>query len=166
MFSSATIRSVDLIVYVVGHERAGRTFLTELIEIVRRPDALFETPFGCLTSISIPIADEHVRFECFAVDDDSREPGELLAIARCDALLILPGSEAIKAATAALAHVEHPPVVVWPGTPTQPLGAAFAELRQVERVGTPYDVFKGACVGLMAARKAGQLRERNPEFDR
>lgn len=161
MFSGTASNAVSFTVYVVGAEGAARAFLTALVEMLHEPEALFETPFGCLTSTPIAIADEEVTIECFAFDEDAHDPNEP-AIAQCDALLILPGPEARKEAIAAVAHAEHPPLIIWYGAPTQPVEPAFADLLQVERSGTAYDVFKGVCVGLMTARKAGQLRERNP----
>lgn len=162
MFSTPASRAVSFTIYVVGADGSARAFLTELVEVLHQPEDLFETPFGCLTTTSIAIGDEQVDFECFAFDDDAHDPHEP-AIAQCDALLVLPGVEARKEAIAAVAHVEHPPLVVWYGAPTQPVEAAFADLAQLERSGTAYEVFKGVCVGLMTARKEGLLRERNAD---
>lgn len=161
MFSGLANRAVSFTVYVVGSAGAARGFLTELVEVLDQPDDLFETPFGCLTTTSLAIGDEQVDFECFAFDDDAHDPHEP-AIAQCDALLILPGPEARKEAIAAVAHIEHPPLVIWYGAPTQPVEPAFADLLQVERSGTAYELFKDVCLELMTARKAGLLRERNP----
>ena len=161
MFSGTASATVSFTVYVIGPENASRAFLTELTLVLKQPEDLFETPFGCLSSTSITIGDEEVTFECFAFDDDAHDPHEP-AIVHCDALLVLPGPEARKEAIAAVSVVEHPPLVVWYGGLPEPEEPAFAGLLQVARSGTAYEVFKGVCVGLMTARKDGLLHERNP----
>lgn len=164
MFSGTDAAAVSFTVYVIGPEGAARAFLTELTEVLRQPEDLLETPFGCLSTTTIAIGDEQVTFECFAFDDESHDPHEP-AILQCDALLVLPGVEARKEAIAAVHLVEHPAVVVWYAPKTE--GAEgdegpFADLLQIVREGPAYEVFKGVCVGLMTARKGGHLRERNP----